>query len=79
LDEPQITLLKATNGTWNFSSLGGAGAKKAPESEKSASSTPQIFSVGKLEIKDGKLTVGKANSAAQRQVYNKVNVEVTNF
>ena len=23
LDEPQITLLKAANGTWNFSSLGG--------------------------------------------------------
>ena len=24
LDEPQITLLKGPNGTWNFSSLGGA-------------------------------------------------------
>lgn len=78
LDEPQITLLKATNGTWNFSSLGGAGAKKVPESEKSAP-TPQNFSVGKLEIKDGKLTVGKANSAAKRQAYDKVHVEVTNF
>jgi AsmA protein len=32
LNEPQITLLKAANGTWNFSSLGGAGAKKTPES-----------------------------------------------
>ena len=79
LDEPQITLLKATNGTWNFSSLGGAGAKKSPESEKSTSSTPQNFSVGKLQIKDGKLTVGKANSAAKRQVYDKVNVEVADF
>jgi AsmA protein len=76
LDEPQITLLKAANGTWNFSSLGGAGAKKAPESEKSASSAPQNFSVDKLEVKDGKLTVGKANSAAKQQAYNKVNVEV---
>ena len=27
LDEPQITLLKAANGTWNFSTLGGPGAK----------------------------------------------------
>src|SRR5215470_2329979 len=79
LDEPQITLLKASNGTWNFSSLGGAGAKKSPESEKSTSSTPQNFSVGKLQIKDGKLTVGKANSAAKRQVYDKVNVEVADF
>ena len=28
LDEPQITLLKANSGTWNFSSLGGASAKQ---------------------------------------------------
>jgi AsmA protein len=79
LDEPQIALLKAANGTWNFSSLGGTGAKKTSESEKSAASTPQNFSVAKLEIKDGKLTVGKANSTAKQQVYDKVNVEVTDF
>ena len=79
LNEPQITLLKAANGTWNFSSLGGTGAPKAPESEKAGASTPQNFSVAKLEIKDGKLIVGKVNSATKPQVYGKVNVEVTNF
>jgi AsmA protein len=79
LDEPQIKLLKAANGTWNFSSLGGTGAKKAPEPEKKGASTPQNFSVAKLEINDGKLTVGKANSTAKPQVYDKLNVEVTNF
>ncbi|HXY10635.1 MAG TPA: AsmA family protein [Terriglobales bacterium] len=79
LDEPQIMLLKAVNGTWNFSSLGGAGAKKVPETEKTGASAPQNFSVAKLEIKDGKLTVGKANSTAKPQVYDKLNVEVTNF
>jgi len=78
LNEPQITLLKATNGTWNFSSP-GTGTPKAPESEKSGASTPQNFSVAKLEIKDGKLIVGKVNSATKPQVYDKVNVEVTNF
>jgi len=79
LDEPQITLLRAANGTWNFSSLGATGAKKAPEAEKTGASTPQNFSVARLEIKDGKLTVGKANSTAKPQVYDKVNVEVSNF
>ncbi len=78
LNEPQITLLKAANGTWNFSSL-GTGAPKAAESEKTGSSTPQNFSVAKLEIKDGKLIVGKVNSATKPQVFDKVNVEVTNF
>ncbi|HXY52928.1 MAG TPA: AsmA family protein [Terriglobales bacterium] len=76
LDEPQITLLKAPNGTWNFSSLGGTAAKK-PEAEKSGS-TPQNFSVARLQVKDGKLLVGKANSA-KTQAYDKVNIEVTNF
>jgi AsmA protein len=79
LNEPQITLLKAANGTWNFSSLGGAGAKKTPESNAPGASTAQSFSVAKLEIKDGKLIVGKANSATKPQVYDKVNVEVMNF
>ena len=77
LDEPQITLLKSDNGTWNFSSLGGASAKKSPEPAKSGAS--QALSIAKLEIKDGKLTVGKANSTAKPQVYDKLNVEMTNF
>jgi AsmA protein len=79
LNQPQITLLKAPNGVWNFSSFGTAGGKKAPEPEKSGASAAQNFSVGKLEIKDGNLIVGKANSAKKNQVYDKVNVEVTNF
>ena len=32
LDEPQITLLKGPNGTWNFSSLGGTSKTQSPES-----------------------------------------------
>jgi AsmA protein len=77
LDEPQITLLKSANGTWNFSSLGRATAKKEPEPAKSGAS--QALSISKLEIKDGKLTVGKANSTAKPQVYDKLNIELTNF
>jgi AsmA protein len=79
LNEPQITLLKAGNGAWNFSSLGGPSAKKTPETEKSGASPPQNLSVAKLEIKNGKLTVGRANSAAKPRAYDKLNVEVTNF
>ena len=79
LNEPQITLLKAANGTWNFSSLGGTNAKKAPETEKSGASPPQNFSVAKLEIKNGKLIVGRANSTTKPHVYDKLNIEVTNF
>jgi AsmA protein len=78
LDQPQITLLKSGNGTWNFSSLGGAAAKKPAES-KSSESAPTDLSVGKLLVTNGKLMVGKANSSAKAKVYDKVNISVTNF
>ncbi len=77
LDEPQITLLKSADGRWNFSSLGGTNEKKSPEPTKTGAS--QSLSVDKLEIKDGKLAVGKANSSAKPQVYDNLNVELTNF
>jgi AsmA protein len=77
LDKPQIALLTSANGTWNFSSLGGTSTKKSPEPAKSGVSP--ALSVAKLEIKDGKLSVGKANSTAKPQVYDKLNVELTDF
>src|SRR5262245_47472446 len=79
LNEPQITLLKAPDGTWNFSSLGGTSTKTPAEAQKPSTTPPPAVTVAKLKIKDGKLTVGKTNSAAKPHVYDKVNVEVTNF
>ena len=77
LDEPQITLLKGSNGTWNFSSLGGTSKNKPAEPAKAGAS--QNLSIAKLEIKDGKLVVGKANSTAKPQVYDKLKAEVNDF
>ena len=79
LNKPQITLLKAPNGTWNFSSLGATGAKKTPEPTQSGVSTPQNLSIGNLKIADGQLIVGKANSTGKPQVFDDVNIEVTDF
>jgi AsmA protein len=78
LDQPQITLLKTAGGKWNFSSLGGNSAKKAPAQPSSSSASPNL-SVGKLSVTDGMLIVGKANSTAKPHVYNQVNITVTNF
>ncbi len=77
LDEPQITLLKSASGTWNLSSLGGASAKGSPEPTKSGAA--QAVSIAKLEIRDGKLTIGEANSTAKPQVYDNLNIQMTNF
>ena len=77
LEEPQITLLKASNGTWNFSSLGGANKNNPPEPAKPGGS--QNLSISKLEIKDGRLSVGESNSTAKPQAYDKLNAEVSDF
>jgi len=79
VDEPQITLLSNAKGKWNFSNIGGTSTKEPPAPERSGSAPPQNFSVAKLEIKDGRMTVGKANAQAKAQVYDNLNVEVTDF
>lgn len=78
LQDPQITLLKTPTGTWNFSSLGGAN-KQASTDQKAPSTTAQNISVAQLTIANGKLIVGKANSSAKPTVYDKVNIDVSNF
>jgi len=77
LEQPQITMLKTPDGKWNFSSLGGSAAKKTPA--KSDQSAPTDLSVAKLKVNKGKLIVGKANSKAKPQVYDDVNITVTDF
>jgi AsmA protein len=79
LKEPQITLLKGSNNRWNFSSLGGNNAAKTAKPEESGSAAPGDLTIGKLEISDGKITVGHANSATKPQVYNNVDLKVKNF
>jgi len=77
LNEPQITLLKAANGKWNFSSMGGSTAKKPPSTGGSA--PPSNLSVAQINIRNGQLSVGTANSSAKPAIYNNVNITVTNF
>jgi AsmA protein len=94
LNEPEIGLVKSENGeTWNFSSLGeknapaGKTAAQAAPSSSSPSSSPTggssggnpNLSVAKLNVKDGRLTVTRIGSLGKPHVYDKVNIEVTNF
>ena len=78
LEQPQITLVKTASGKWNFSSIGGASAKKAPQPAKSGSPPPSV-SVAKLNIEHGKLSVGMVNSPAKPVVFDNVNITVSNF
>jgi AsmA protein len=76
LDKPEIALLRDASGKWNFSSLGSKSAKAAPAS--GPSSTPDL-SVSKLDVKDGRLSVNRANSSIKPHVYDNVDISVRDF
>jgi AsmA protein len=78
LEAPQITLLKAANGKWNFSTIGGTSEPKSSEPSKSGGSAPTNFSVAKLKVNRGKLLVARSKSS-KPVVYDNVNISVKNF
>jgi AsmA protein len=77
LDKPEIALLRDASGKWNFSSLGSKTAAK-PTAPSEPSSTPDL-SVSKLNVKDGRLSVNRANSSIKPHVYDNVDISVRNF
>jgi AsmA protein len=90
LQQPEISLVRSENGErWNFSSLGGrntsapkpasAASSSSSASNSSASSGAPNLSVAKLSVIDGRLTVSREGSGEKPHVYDKVNIEVTNF
>jgi AsmA protein len=80
LDEPQVILLRAPSGRWNYSTLGAnAASKPATTSASSDNSFQQNLSVGKLTIKNGRVSIAQTKSPAKAHVYDRVNIEVKNF
>jgi len=76
LDHPDVVLLRSKSGTWNFSTLGGKSG--ASRTDKSSSSNPNL-SVAKLNVKDGRVSVGSANSPGKLHVYDNVDIAVKDF
>ncbi len=87
IDSPQVTLIRNAGGEWNYSSLGGSAAKPqakptpapaaAKPSSPSSSTPPGEFSVQKLELKNGRITVGSTGSP-KRNTYDNVSVVASN-
>lgn len=72
LKEPQVTLLQAAGGAWNFSTIGGT----QPKAKQTSSSATPEFSVGTLKIKNGTFNFGKVGEKPQSLT--NVNLEAEN-
>ncbi len=93
LNQPQIDLVKSQDGIkWNFSSLGAPNSASSPSPQSATEAKPAPsqtatgsaptnpnLSVAKLNVKDGSLTVSRVGSSEKPRVYDKVDIEVTNF
>jgi AsmA protein len=90
IESPQINLIRAANGTWNFSSIGrrinasdkpvgGAPANAGSGSSRSAAPTVPPFSVTLIEVENGRVAVTTLPAQGEPSVYENVNVTVRNF
>jgi AsmA protein len=81
IDSPKITLLRAANGTWNYSTIGGAQQNTAANKE-SSTLIPNL-TVGHVTISDGQLTVGTeaapGMAATPRRTYDQLTLEAKEF
>jgi AsmA protein len=87
IDQPQMILLRNQAGIWNFSSLGGANeaaknqpaTPSAPKTPAAQSGSPGTLTVAKLELTDGKVSVGTIPAKRQPVVYDKVQLTMRDF
>ncbi len=81
IDSPKITLLRAANGTWNYSTIGSAQQNTAANKE-SSTLIPNL-TVGHVTISNGQLTVGITPApgmpATPRRTYDQLNLEAKGF
>jgi AsmA protein len=80
---PKVQLLRAANGTWNYSTIGAAGSKPTAQDEDTKQTFPDL-TVGHVTVENGRFTVGDGpgvagTAAAPLRVYEQVNLDVKDF
>lgn len=89
IQSPQINLIRAANGSWNFSSIGRQLAASTPAGSPgvdAASGTKKLniealpnLSVGQILIQDGRVAVTMLPAHGEPSVYEHVNFTARNF
>jgi AsmA protein len=74
ITDPTVTLLRNPAGTWNFSSL-GAGTRSKTDSSPGQTD----FSVQKISIVNGTVTVGRIGTGGKTQTYQNVGLEASDL
>jgi AsmA protein len=79
IDQPQIALMQAPSGDWNFSSLGARSAKAAPPAARPPGTAPLDLSVKLVRITNGRVSLGRRNAHWKPLALEQVNLELRDF
>ena len=80
IESPKIVLIRAADGTWNYSSLGGNNPTRA--SKTGTNGAPSVLpdlTVNKIDITDGTVEWGMRPATAAPREYTGVTVSLENF
>jgi AsmA protein len=83
LVSPKVQLLRAANGTWNYSTIGNSAGKPESQDADQKQAFPNL-TVGRVTVENGQFTVGSqpvagAAAAPPSRIYDQVNLEVKDF
>jgi hypothetical protein len=84
LQSPKIQLLRAADGTWNYSTIGSGG--KSAQDEETKQTFPNL-TAGKVSVKNGQITLGygpgmsgtASAPVGKTAVYQKLDAQITNL
>jgi AsmA protein len=81
IEKPEITLLQTPAGNWNYSSLGTSTSAPAKPAVKATTAAGEglALTVHRLNINDGRLTIGRTSPNWKPLVLDEVNLEVLEF
>lgn len=84
ITSPQITLIRATNGTWNFSSIGrlpasGTVANEVSRISKASATEFPVLDARRILIEDGRVLIASIPAHDQPCVYENMNLSVRDF
>lgn len=83
IKSPEITLIRAANGRWNFSSIEqlhtGGGAGPASGISRGSGAELPMLTVGHVAIEDGRAVIASLPAHGQPSVYEHTNLSVRDF
>lgn len=79
IESPQINLIRASDGTWNFSSIGHAAVGAGTANSKLFLSSFPDLSVNRILIKDGRVVIATLLPHGEPTIYEHVNLSVRDF